>query len=60
VGVPIIRVYIPDNSARSFGELVYFFELTCAVTGMLMGIDPFNQPGVEAYKAGMLEYLANS
>ena len=60
VGVPIIRVYIPDNSARSFGELVYFFELTCAVTGMLMGIDPFNQPGVEAYKAGMLEYLANT
>jgi len=58
VGVPIIRVYIPDNSAKSFGELVYFFELTCALTGMLMGVNPFDQPGVEAYKAGMLEYLA--
>jgi len=58
VGVPIIRVYIPDNSAFSFGKLVYFFEVTCAVTGLLMGVNPFDQPGVEAYKAGMLEYLA--
>jgi len=60
VGVPIIRVYIPDNSAYTFGGLVYFFELCCAVTGMLMGVNPFDQPGVEAYKKGMLEYLANS
>jgi len=58
IDVPIIRVYIPDNSARAFGELVYFFELTCAVTGLLMGINPFDQPGVEAYKKGMLDYLA--
>jgi len=58
VDIPIIRVYIPDNSAHSFGSLVYFFELTCALTGMLMGVNPFDQPGVEAYKAGMLEYLA--
>ena len=57
VGIPIIRVYIPDNSAYSFGQLVYFFELTCALTGLLMGINPFDQPGVEAYKKGMLEYL---
>jgi len=57
-GVPIIRVYVPDNSAGSFGKLVYFFELTCALTGLLMGVNPFDQPGVEAYKAGMLEYLA--
>ena len=59
VDVPIIRVYIPDNSARTFGALVYFFELTCAVTGLLMGVNPFDQPGVEAYKKGMLEYLSN-
>ena len=58
-GVPIIRVYYPDNSARSFGALVYFFELCCALTGLLMGINPFDQPGVEAYKRGMLEYLEN-
>ncbi|MDR3363722.1 MAG: glucose-6-phosphate isomerase [Clostridiales Family XIII bacterium] len=58
VSVPIIRVYIPDNSAYSFGQLVYFFELTCAATGLLMGVNPFDQPGVEAYKKGMLDYLA--
>jgi len=60
VNIPIIRVYIPDNSAYTFGGLVYFFELTCALTGLLMGVNPFDQPGVEAYKAGMLEYLSNA
>ncbi|MDR3305072.1 MAG: glucose-6-phosphate isomerase [Clostridiales Family XIII bacterium] len=60
VGVPVIRVYIPKNSAWCFGQLVYVFELTCALTGLLMGVDPFNQPGVEAYKKGMLEYLAGA
>ena len=58
VNIPVIRVYIPDNSAFSFGLLVYFFELCCALTGLLMGVNPFDQPGVEAYKRGMLEYLA--
>ena len=57
VGAPIVRVLIPDNSARAFGQLVYFFELTCALTGLLMGVNPFDQPGVEAYKKGMLDYL---
>ena len=57
VDIPIIRVYIPSNSAYSFGQLVYVFELTCAITGLLMGINPFDQPGVEAYKKGMLDYL---
>ena len=57
VDIPIIRVYIPNNSAYSFGQLVYVFELTCAITGLLMGINPFDQPGVEAYKKGMLDYL---
>jgi glucose-6-phosphate isomerase len=56
--IPIIRIYIPDNSAHSFGQMVYFFELCCALTGLLMGVNPFDQPGVEAYKRGMLEYLA--
>jgi len=59
VNIPVIRVYIPDNSAFSFGQLVYFFELCCALTGLLMGVNPFDQPGVEAYKRGMLEYLAD-
>ena len=57
-GIPLIRIYIPDNSAHTFGVLVYFFELCCALTGLLMGVNPFNQPGVEAYKKAMLEYLA--
>ncbi|GHU67169.1 glucose-6-phosphate isomerase [Clostridia bacterium] len=57
VDIPIIRVYIPENSAYAFGQLVYIFELTCAVTGLLMEINPFDQPGVEAYKKGMLDYL---
>ncbi|MCL2493053.1 MAG: glucose-6-phosphate isomerase [Clostridiales bacterium] len=56
--IPIIRVLIPQNSAYAFGQLVYVFELCCAVTGLLMGVNPFDQPGVEAYKKGMLEYLA--
>jgi len=60
VDVPVIRVYIPDNSAYTFGQIVYFFELACGLTGLLMGVFPFDQPGVEAYKAGMLEYLANN
>jgi glucose-6-phosphate isomerase len=58
--IPVIRVYIPKNSAWCFGQAVYVFELTCAVTGLLMGVDPFTQPGVEAYKKGMLDYLAGS
>jgi len=58
VGIPVIRVYIPENSAYSFGQAVYFLELTCALTGLLMGVEPFDQPGVETYKKGMLDYLA--
>jgi len=57
-GVPVVRVYIPENSAYAFGQLVYVFELTCAITGLLMGINPFDQPGVEAYKKRMLDELA--
>jgi glucose-6-phosphate isomerase len=56
-GIPVITITVPDQSAYSFGRLVYFFELTCAVTGLLMGVDPFNQPGVEAYKKEMLSLL---
>ncbi|MDR1496266.1 MAG: glucose-6-phosphate isomerase [Clostridiales Family XIII bacterium] len=58
--VPIVTITAPDQSARSFGKLVYFFELTCGVTGLLMGVDPFNQPGVEAYKREMMDILQNS
>ena len=44
-------------SAGSFGELVYFFELACAVSGYMLGVNPFDQPGVEAYKKNMFALL---
>ncbi|MDR1292206.1 MAG: glucose-6-phosphate isomerase [Clostridiales Family XIII bacterium] len=56
-GIPVTTVETPDQSAYSFGKLVYFFELTCGVTGLLMGVNPFNQPGVEAYKKEMMAIL---
>jgi glucose-6-phosphate isomerase len=56
-GIPVVTVTAPDQSPYSFGKLVYFFEVTCGVTGLLMGIDPFNQPGVEAYKKEMMAIL---
>ena len=57
VGIPIIRIDIPDATAYSFGQMVYFAEMACAITGMLIGVNPFDQPGVEAYKKAMYEYL---
>jgi glucose-6-phosphate isomerase len=58
--IPIVRVGIPDLSPHSFGQLVYFFELTCAYTGRLMGVDPFDQPGVEQYKREMKHILTKN
>ena len=56
-GVPNIVLEIPDKSAYSFGYLVYFFELACAVSGYILGVNPFDQPGVEAYKKNMFALL---
>ena len=55
--VPNIRLELPDRSAYSFGYLVYFFELSCACSGYILGVNPFNQPGVEAYKKNMFALL---
>ncbi|MCI9596492.1 MAG: glucose-6-phosphate isomerase [Firmicutes bacterium] len=52
-GVPIIRIDIPELDAFHYGQLIYFFETSCAITAMLMGVNPFDQPGVEAYKKEM-------
>lgn len=52
-GVPIIRIDIPQLNAFYYGQLIYFFETSCAITAMLMGVNPFDQPGVEAYKKEM-------
>jgi len=56
-GVPNIIMNIPNLSAYSFGYMVYFFEIACGVSGYLLGVNPFNQPGVEAYKRNMFALL---
>ena len=56
-GVPNILIELPDRSAHTFGQIVYFFELACAVSGYMLGVNPFDQPGVEAYKKNMYALL---
>ena len=56
-GVPNLIVRIPQMDAYTFGYLVYFFEKACAVSGYLLGVNPFDQPGVEAYKQNMFALL---
>ena len=56
-GVPNFVITIPEISPFSFGYLVYFFELACGVSGYVLGVNPFNQPGVEAYKKNMFALL---
>lgn len=56
-GVPVLNIQIKDLSIESFGKLVYFFMLTCGISGYLLGVNPFNQEGVEAYKKNMYALL---
>ena len=56
-GVPSVVIELSDRSAYAFGFLVYFFELSCAISGYMLGVNPFNQPGVEAYKKNMFALL---
>lgn len=56
-GVPVMSVDIPELSAYSLGYLIYFFEIAAAISGYLNGINPFDQPGVEAYKKNMFALL---
>lgn len=56
-GVPNLVVEIPEASAYHLGSLFYFFQKACAISGYLLGVNPFDQPGVEAYKANMLALL---
>ncbi len=56
-GVPNLVLNIPELNAYHFGYLVYFFEKACAISGYLLGVNPFNQPGVEAYKKNMFALL---
>ncbi len=56
-GVPNLRVLIPALNEDSLGALIYFFEAACGISGYLLGVNPFNQPGVEAYKKNMFALL---
>ena len=56
-GVPNMIVDIPDQSAYTLGYMIYFFEIAVGISGYLNGINPFNQPGVEAYKKNMFALL---
>ena len=56
-GVPNMRIVIPSLDENSIGELLYFFEIACGISGYILGVNPFDQPGVEAYKSNMFALL---
>ena len=56
-GVPNIRIEIPAVDAHTTGALIYFFEKACGISGYMLGVNPFDQPGVEAYKKNMFALL---
>ena len=56
-GVPNMRIVIPALNEESIGGLLYFFEIACGISGYILGVNPFNQPGVEAYKKNMFALL---
>ena len=56
-GVPNLLIHLKRRDERTLGELFYFFEFACGVSGYMLGVNPFNQPGVEAYKKNMFMLL---
>ncbi|MBN1633605.1 MAG: glucose-6-phosphate isomerase [Ignavibacteria bacterium] len=58
--VPLLSIEIDKINEYNLGSLIYFFEFSCAVSGLMLGVNPFNQPGVEAYKKNMLELLGKA
>ena len=56
-GVPVTEIRLPEISEETVGALIYFFEYACGVSGYISGVNPFNQPGVEAYKKNMFHLL---
>lgn len=56
-GVPNIRISVPELNEYYIGQLIYFFEIGCGISGNVLGVNPFNQPGVEAYKENMFALL---
>ena len=56
-GVPNLRLSVPKLNAYYLGQMIYFFEKACGISGYILGVNPFNQPGVEAYKKNMFALL---
>ena len=56
-GVPNLKINIPEATPYYLGQLFYFFEKACAISGYLLAVNPFDQPGVEAYKKNMFDLL---
>lgn len=58
-GIPVLNLKPSSYDEEGFGELIYFFELACAISAKLFGVNPFDQPGVEAYKTELNKLLGN-
>ena len=56
-GIPVLDIGVSSYDERGFGELIYFFEMSCAISAKLFGVNPFDQPGVEAYKAELKKLI---
>ena len=56
-GVPNVRLSVPELNEYYLGQMIYFFEIACGISGNILGVNPFNQPGVEAYKKNMFALL---
>lgn len=57
--VPVIEIKVKEQNEETLGELFYFFMMSCAISALILGVNPFNQPGVEEYKKNIKEILAN-
>lgn len=55
--MPNLVIELDSRSEEDLGRLIYFFEMSCAVSGYILGVNPFNQPGVESYKKNMFAML---
>ena len=57
-GIPVLDIGVSSFDEKGFGELIYFFELSCAISAKLFGVNPFDQPGVEAYKSELQKLIS--
>ena len=56
-GVPVVELVVGSVDEYTLGQLIYFFEFACGISGYTLGVNPFDQPGVEAYKKNMFRLL---